>query len=197
MENKNITEELLIEEKFKWYALYCASNQEKSTKVNLERNLRVSGLDKFVSTIEVPTDKVLVNYKGKKIQREKVVLPCYIFINMDISNGEILPLVRSTKGVLGFINPSDGKSRTYPEPLKKSQVEKFFKVSVVEENTNGVKFNVGDRVRIIEGAFSSFEGNIEAVDSSKKIVKVCVKIFSRETLLEVDFDHVDKNIITK
>jgi transcriptional antiterminator NusG len=189
--------DVLVDEKFKWYALYCASNQEKSTKINLERNLRVSGLDKCVSKIEVPMDKVLIDYKGKKVQREKVVLPCYIFINMDISNGEILPLVRGTKGVLGFINPSDGKSRLTPEPLKNSQVEKFFKVSVPEENTSGVKFNIGDRVRIIEGAFATFEGNIEAVDSSKKIVKVCVKIFSRETLLEVDFEHVDKNLIVR
>ena len=194
---KNEIVETVINEKFKWYALYCASNQEKSTKANIERELRYNNLESYVSRIEVPTDKVMVNMKGKKIAREKIILPCYIFMYADVSNGEVLPIVRKSKGVLGFINPSDGKTRLTPEPLKISEVEKFLKISTPDENESGVKFFIGDRVRITGGAFSTFEGVIDFIDSSKKMMKVMVKIFSRETIIEVEFNQVDKEVKIK
>lgn len=190
--NSNITND-----RFKWYAIYCASNQEKATKLNIERDLKMASLDKWVSTIEVPTDKVIINSRGKKIMRERVVLPCYIFVHADISNGEVLPILRHSKGVLGFINPSDGKTSLRPEPLKNSEVEKFLKISVPEQNDSGVQFTKGETVRIIDGAFSSFEGIIDTIDSNKKTVKVIVKIFSRETPVEVEFNQVDKELNKK
>ncbi len=194
MEKVNVCVIEAVEEKFKWYAIYCVNNQEKVTKTNLEREIKMNNLDKWVNTIEVPTDKVIVTVKGKKIAREKVLLPCYIFINADISNGEVLPVLRSTKGVLGFINPTGGRMSIKPEPLKNSEVEKFLKISLPEENNNGINYNIGDRVRIIDGAFSSFEGNIDSIDSGKKMMKVLVKIFSRDTVVEVEFNQVDKEI---
>ena len=197
MEKEEINEKITkdTENKFKWYALYCISNQEKATKLNLERELKYNNLENCVSKIEVPLDKVIVNIKGKKVTREKILLPCYIFINADISNGELLPVLRRTKGVLGFINPSDGKTRDRPEPLKNSEVDKFFKISKPEENEQGMQFIIGDMVRITEGAFASFEGVIDVIDSQKKMLKVIVKIFSRETSVEVNFNQVDKEII--
>jgi transcriptional antiterminator NusG len=197
MEKLNVGVIEAVEEKYKWYAIYCASNQEKATKTNIEREMKMNNLDKYITTIEVPTDKVIVTVKGKKIAREKVLLPCYIFINADISNGEVLPVLRNTKGVLGFINPTGGKTSNKPEALKNSEVEKFLKISIPEENDNGIQFNKGDRVRIIDGAFSSFEGNIDSIDSNKKMMKVLVKIFSRDTVVEVEFNQVDKEVKNK
>ena len=193
MENKEIVEVNSIQNtNFKWYAIYCVSNQEKTTKTNIERELRMNNLDKWVSSIEVPTDKVIINSRGKKVAREKVLLPCYIFVNADISNGEVLSILRHAKGVLGFINPSDGKKMTRPEPLKNSEVEKFLKISTPEQIDNSIKFIKNERVRIIDGAFSSFEGLIDTIDNNKKSMKVIVKIFSRETPVEVEFAQVEK-----
>lgn len=190
--NENVV--IDVDTKFKWYAIYCASNQEKSTKTNIEREVKMNGLDKWVSQIEVPTDKVVITSRGKKILRERVLLPSYIFINADISNGELLVVLRRSKGVLGFINPSDGKTSHRPEPLKTKEVEKFLKISIPEKNDSGVDFVKGERVRIIDGAFSSFEGIIENIDENKKMLKLIVKIFSRETPVEVEFTQVDKEI---
>ncbi len=198
-ENVNVVDNNIqtLNDNFKWYAIYCASNQEKTTKTNIERELKMNSLEKWVSKIEVPTDKVIINSKGKKILREKIVLPGYIFVNADITNIGVLPTLRHSKGVLGFINPSDGKMGNRPEPLKKSEVEKFLKISEPEQNDNGVQFNKGDRVRITEGAFATFEGIIDNIDTHKKIMKVIVKIFSRETPVEVEFNQVDKDLIKK
>lgn len=184
----------MIENKFKWYAIYCGSNQEKNTKDNIERELKLSKLDSFIERIEVPTDKTYVNMKNKKIIREKIVLPCYVFIKADIlSNGEVLPLLRKVKGVLGFINPSDNKTKRIPEALKDSEVEKFFKNTDINKDLNK-DFIMGERVRIIDGAFTTFEGIIDEIYKERKSIKVIVKIFSRETPVELEYSQVEKII---
>lgn len=182
-----------INEKYKWYALYCASNQEKTTKKNIEREIHLNNLDNWVKSIDVPTEKVLINVKGKKVAREKIIIPCYIFMNVDISNGEVLHTIKKTKGVLGFINPSDGKTRKVPEPLKISEVERFLKLTKDNDiKDKSLKYEVGERVKLIEGAFATFEGVIEFVDKQKNILKIVVKIFSRDTFIEVNFNQVEK-----
>ena len=187
-------EEVLEKEKFKWYALYSVANQEKTTKQNIERELSLNNLSKYLNRIEVPTEKIVVNGKSKKHLREKVLLPGYIFINIDLSsNGEVLPILRRCKGILGFINPSDGKSRQTPEQLRDSEVERFLNVEKDETVLeNSIKFNVGETVKITDGAFSTFNGEIQNIDANKKILKLIVKIFSRETPVEVEFNQVVK-----
>lgn len=180
-----------VNEKYKWYALYVPSNQEKAIKKNIERELSVNNLSDWVERIEVPTDKVFVTIKGKKVVRERVVVPCHIFIKADISNGEVLPLIRKVKNVLGFINPTNRKERNTPEALKESEVEKFFKNTDINKDLKK-DYSIGERVRIIDGAFSSFEGVIDQVDSHKKTLRVIVKIFSRETIVDLEYNHVEK-----
>jgi transcriptional antiterminator NusG len=175
----------------KWYAIYCVSNQEKITKTNIERELRRRNLDSWVSEIEVPVEKVSIKSRGKNVLREKILLPCYIFINADITNGEVLSVIKQTRGVIGFINPSDGKSSLKPEALKEIEVVKFLRKGMDEENFK-LKFYCGDNVKIIDGAFNSFVGVVENVDNNKKTLKVIVKIFSRDTVVELEFYQVEK-----
>ncbi len=190
---ENIETTTLNGEKYKWYAIYCSSNHEKKTKENIERELRYAKLENCVPKIVIPTEKVVIELKGKKILREKIVLPCYIFMNADLSNGELLPVIRNTKGVMGFINPSDGRSRRIPEALKDAEVEKFLKIgSDKGEDLLKIKFFINERVKIMEGAFATFEGNIEKIDESKKTLKVIVKIFGRESPVDIEFHQVMK-----
>ncbi len=194
MENKTEIEVLDVIENnsdMKWYAIYCPSNQEKSTKQNIERELKSRSLENWVESIEVPVETIIVKSKGKNIKREKVLIPCYIFVKANISNGEVINTLRFSKGVLGFINPSDGKSSQRPEPLKDSEVMKFLRKGddIID---NSIKFYSGDNVKIIDGAFSSFVGVIDSVDNNKKVVKVIVKIFSRDTPVDLEFTQIEK-----
>jgi transcriptional antiterminator NusG len=189
-----VKESVVDIEKCEWYAIYCIANQEKSIKTNIERDMKMNNLDNYINRIEVPTEKVIITSKGKKITREKILLSGYIFIHCDLNtNGEMLPVLRRVKGVIGFINPSDGKSRTRPEVLRESEVLKFLNmgnsVEVVEEK---LQYLVNERVRITDGAFNSFEGDVQSIDKGQKTMKISVKIFSRETIVDVEYSQVEK-----
>lgn len=183
-------------ERFKWYSIWVVTQQEKAIKQKIEREITNYGYSNWVSNVEVPLDKTMVTINGKKVLREKVILPCYIFIRMDISHGEILPIIRNVQGVLGFINPSDGKTSKFPEPLRQTEIEKFLKLGDATV-TKETYFKPNDNVKILDGPFATFTGEIRQVLVDKKLLKVSVKIFSRETLVDLSFDQVDKVVTEK
>lgn len=183
-------------DRFKWYSIWVVSQQEKVIKAKIEREIANNGYSDWVLNVEVPLDKTMINVKGKKVLREKVILPCYIFIKMDISHGEILPIIRNVQGVLGFINPSDGKTSKFPEPLRQKEIEKFLKLGD-PTITKDTYFKTNDNVKILDGPFATFAGEIRQVLVDKKMLKVSVKVFSRETLVDLSFDQVDKVILDK
>lgn len=200
--NKNMSqyvmrdETTLVEDKFKWYALNCFPNQEKTIRKTIETNLRLNNLTGFVEQMEIPTEKVLINVKGKKIQREKVVMSGYILMKADISNGEVIPTIRRTQGVIGFLNPTDGKLSKIPEPMKISEVERFLQITLSVADKPQIKnYNKGDKVSIIDGSFAGFNGVIESVDYNKKTLCLLVSIFSRETSVYVNFEQISSDVV--
>lgn len=181
------------EKKWQWYALNCVSNNEKKFKETLSNKINSENLNDWIDRIEIPIQRQYVYLKGKKTIRERVTMPGYVLFHADISNGELLQHIRLCKGFIGFLNPSTGglTKQGKPEKLKESDVAMFLDIN--EKNLSPKwKYQIGDVVKIIDGAFASFEAIVEDIDTDKKILSVCFKIFGRENKISLDFKQVEK-----
>lgn len=177
---------------FKWYAIYCIANKEKQVTEKLKNVISINKLDQWVDRIEVPTEKHYVFVKNKKTIREKIMIPGYVLLNIDISNPEVLVTIKSIPGVLGFINPSSGGiTRNNPEEMKLEDVSRFLEVADNQKNPKW-KYGIGDVVKINNGAFSTFNGRIKVINDIKKSMDLTVMIFNREMSVSVGFEDVEK-----
>lgn len=179
---------------YKWYALNTVSNNEKKFKEDLINRIEQNNLSEWVSRVEIPIEKMFVYVKGKKTVRDRIVMPGYILLEADITNGELLETIRSCKNFLGFINPSIGglTRRGFPEEMSKKDVARFLDLN--EKNLNPKwKFEVGDTVKITEGAFSTFKAIVTKIDVENKKLDVIFKIFERENNITLEFKQVEKS----
>ena len=178
----------------KWYVLRSISGQEKKTKTYIENELSRDGLDKVVPQILIPTEKVYEMRAGKKKMREKNFFPGYILINADLDYPEVAHVITSVPGVLGFL--SHDRSTKKPEPIRQAEVNRILgKVDEVDEfeETLLTPFIVGESVKVMDGPFNGFVGNIEEVFEDKKKLNVMVKIFGRSTPVELNYMQVAKD----
>lgn len=177
----------------KWYALKVTANQERKVKEYVEKKIRISNLSEWILQVVVPTEKVLALNKqtGKKIIREKLVMPGYLFIDADLNNGEIVPFLESITGVYGFLSMKEGKVSKIPHPIRDREVERFLDIKEDIEIVYD-KFQVGEKVKILDGPFSTFQGVINTIDTGKSKLNIMVSIFQRQTPVEVLFSQVEK-----
>jgi transcriptional antiterminator NusG len=115
-------------------------------------------------------------------------------VNADLSNGEVLHLIKSIPGVIGFLGKNGGAS-IEPEPLRQSEVNRI--LGVQEQNSeesvdSGMSFAKGESVKVVDGPFNGFEGTVEEVYDEKKKLSVSVKIFGRSTPVELGYLQVEK-----
>jgi transcription termination/antitermination protein NusG len=180
----------------KWYVLRAVSGQEKKIKAYLETEITRQGLQEYVPQILIPSEKVYEVRNGKKIVREKPFYPGYVIIEADIKYGEVNHIITSMPGVIGFLSWNEGKTVKIPVPLRQSEINRILgKVDEsvpVEEAVVTVSFVRGEAVRVIDGPFSGFEGNIEEIHDDKKKLTVMVKIFGRNTPVELNYTQVEK-----
>lgn len=182
--------EISKDEKFEWYALMCIPNHEKSVKKAIEANLRLANLEKWVDVIHVPTMKDVKIKDGKRIVKDKVMIPGYILVHMDLRNGEVIPCIRSAKGVSSWLNPTDGKLKQTPEKMRNRDVERFLNVAVENDESLNISFVENEEIEIINGAFSTFKGTIKKINKDK--ISVSTDIFGRETLVELNILDIKK-----
>lgn len=180
----------------KWYVVRSISGQEKKAKTYLENEITRRKLNSFVPEILIPTEKVYEVRQGKKIQREKSFFPGYILINADLeTNGEVLPLITNMTGIIGFLGEKGGASKE-PVPLRNSEVERILGRMSGDASYEQAKvdatFTVGESVKVMEGAFNGFIGTIEEVFEDKQKLNVMVKIFGRDTPVELNYGQVEK-----
>lgn len=179
----------------KWYALKVTANQERKVREYIEKQIKISNLIEWIDQVVVPTEKVLSYNRqtNKKTVREKLVMPGYLFINADLNNGEITHILEKVPGVYGFLSMKEGKISKVPVPIRDKEVERFLNIKEdVEEDMSWNKFEVGDRVKILDGPFGSFEGVVDMVDNGKHKLNVIVSIFQRQTPVEVMFTQAEK-----
>ncbi len=179
---------------FDWYVVRAVSQQEKKIKNYIENEAARRNLTDYIPEILIPSEKIVEIRNGKKRVREKNFFPGYILINADLSNGEVLHLIKSMPGVIGFLAKNGGASLE-PEPLRQSEVNRILgiKDSGDDENIDSnVSFVQNEPVKVIDGPFNGFEGTVEEVYEDKKKLSVSVKIFGRSTPVELGFLQVEK-----
>jgi transcription termination/antitermination protein NusG len=171
-----------------WYILKVQSNRERSIADALKRKIAIEGLDKYVDQIIVPTEKVTEFKAGKKKVVERKLYPGYIVVHMAI-NDDTWFAVRETSGI-GDFTGAGGK----PSPMLPHEVARI--VQAEEEETAeapklDIKFNTGDRVKVKDGTFEGFEGEVSAIDTQSGKITVMINIFGRSTPVELEYWQVE------
>ena len=172
----------------KWYILKVQSNREDSITDTLERRIRMQGLDRFFGKVIVPKEQVTEFKSGKKRVVSRKLYPGYILVNM-ILNDETWYLVRETGGI-GDFTGSAGR----PSPMLQADVDKLLNKSAVKPDEAPrlkISFKKGDRVKITEGTFENFEGEVEQIDQANGRVTVMLSIFGRSTPVDIEYWQIE------
>lgn len=172
----------------KWYVIQTYSGFENKVKEALLQRIKEHGKEAAFGEVLIPTETVQeTRGNGKQRIRQKTSLPGYIFVEMDMSE-EAWHLVKDTPKVTGFI----GNQR--PQEVRPQEIEDQRRRTVegAVKPKPRVHFDVGDEIRVIDGAFANFSGTVEEVKPDKQKLKVKVSIFGRATPVELDFSQVEK-----
>lgn len=179
----------------KWYVLRVASNKEEQVRSALERKVKVEGLEERIARILVPTLKEKRMRAGVLRVVERKLFPGYVFVEMACEeDGSVTEsvwfLVKETTGVGDFIG-SDGKPTSMPEH---DVVQMLAASQKAEEDPGlgGLNIHKGDQVKITDGAFESYEGEVDSVDERRGMVSVIISIFGRMTPVEVGYWQIEK-----
>lgn len=175
----------------RWYSLRVISGKERKIKERIELEINRNGWDDFLTQVLVPTEKVYKIRNGKKVISERNILPGYILVEAAPGRltGEVVNTIANIPNVIHFL----GKDN--PIPMRDAEANRL--LGKVDESQDAGEtmiepFIVGETVKIIDGPFSEFVGDIQEVNEEKKKLKVIVKIFGRGTEVEVNFVQVEK-----
>jgi len=173
----------------RWYVVHAYSNYENKVKLALEEKIELAGLQAHFGKILVPTEEVVEMRMGQQRKSERKFFPGYVLVQMELTD-DTWHLVRNIPRVLGFI----GGTSDRPAPISDKEANAI--LNRVEEGVNKprpkVLFEVGEVIRVIDGPFKDFNGNIEEVNYEKSRLKVSVLIFGRSTPVELEFGQVEK-----
>lgn len=172
----------------KWYVVRAQNNREKGVSERLIKEGEKGDLIGKIGQVLVPLEKSFFLKDGKKVMREKVMFPGYIFIECN-AIGELKYFLKGLNGATGFLTNRAGDI----ESLSKAEVDKMLgrheEAKVMElDNT----FVIGEEIRILDGPFATFVGTIDEIKDQK--VKVNVTIFGRKTPVELSLSQIDKKI---
>ncbi len=174
-----------------WYAVQVFSSMEKSVKAAIEERIERSEFQDHFEEILVPIEEVVEMKAGVKKISERRLYPGYVLVKMAMSDGS-WHLIKSTPRVTAFI----GGTAQKPTPIKDKEVEIILqRMDDSKSNpTQKMTYEKGEAVRVIDGPFKDFTGNIEEVNYEKSKVKVSVSIFGRATGVELSFGQIDKDV---
>ena len=173
----------------RWYVVHAYSGMEKSVAKALQERIDREGLQSQFGRILVPTEEVVEVKGGKKAISERRLYSGYVLVEMEMTD-EAWHLVKSTPKVTGFL----GGSANRPSPLPQREVDEILlrMQEGYEKPKPKVLFEVGEMVRVKDGPFADFNGNVEEVNYDKSRVRVSVTIFGRSTPVDLEFGQVEK-----
>jgi transcriptional antiterminator NusG len=173
----------------RWYVVHAYSGMEKSVARALQDRVERAGMQDQFGKILVPTEEVVEMKNGQRTISERRFFPGYVLVEMEM-NDDSWHLVKNTGKVTGFVGGSGHK----PTPISEKEVDKI--MSQMQEGVEKPKpktlFEVGEMVRVREGPFTDFNGNVEEVNYEKSRLRVSVTIFGRATPVELEFGQVEK-----
>ena len=175
----------------RWYSLRVISGKERKIKERIELEIQRNNWKDFVTNVLVPTEKVYKIRSGKKVISERNILPGYILVQAVAGSfsGEMISAIANVPNVIHFLG------RNNPIPMQQSEANRM--LGKVDESSDAGEaliepYIVGETIKIIDGPFSEFVGDIQEVNEEKKKMKVIVKIFGRGTEVELNFMQVEK-----
>lgn len=174
----------------KWYVIKAVPGKEKKAIEQLEYEIREKGFSESVKQIVTPMEKVYSVRNGKKVTTERNHFPGYILVEADPSIiNEISGLHKIVNFIMGFIGGDK------PTPLKQDEVERILgQMDILSSSDEKFmdKFTVGESIKIIDGPFNGFVGDVQEFNDDRKRLKVDVKVFGRSTPLELSYTQVQK-----
>jgi transcription termination/antitermination protein NusG len=179
-----------VNERFKWYIIHAYSGFERKVKESLEGRVQAFGLQNKIGRVMIPTEPVTELVNGKKRTVERVFLPGYVLVEMDLDN-DLWHVIKNTPRVTGFLGTGDK-----PVSLTEQEVSSIiFRSDVSKDKPRmKIKFEKNESVRITEGPFANFNGVVDEVNEDRETLKVMVTIFGRSTPVELEFGKVEKSV---
>jgi transcriptional antiterminator NusG len=169
-----------------WYVLHTYSGYENKVKKSIETRIEALDLTDRVYEIVVPTQDEIEIRSGQRHTVQKKVFPGYVLVRMEMDDDTWYAL-RNTPGVTGFVNINN-----VPIPLPDSEVQGILKGMTAEAPRVKISFQVGDTVRITDGPFADFRGEIDEINQERGKIRVLVSFFGRETPVELDFLQAER-----
>ncbi len=175
-------------DKMDWYILKIQSNREESIREGLLRRVAIAGLGRYFGDVIVPAEKVTEFKGGKKKVVKRKLYPGYLVVHMEI-NDDTWFLVRETPGIGDFTGAAGRPSPMLPHEVARiiaKQEEKSEKAPKLK-----IAFREGERVKINEGTFENFEGEVDSIDETNGRVTVMINIFGRSTPVELEYWQIE------
>ena len=175
-------------ENFKWYIIHAYSGFERKVKESIESRVAAFGLENKIGRVMIPTEPVTELRNGKKYVIERVFLPGYVLVEMDLDN-DLWHVVKDTPRVTGFLGTGDK-----PVALSEEEVSSilFRSETAKDKPRMKIKFEKNEQVRITDGPFANFNGVVDEINEDRETMKVMVTIFGRSTPVELEFSKVEK-----
>jgi transcription termination/antitermination protein NusG len=176
----------------KWFVVHTQSGYEKKVKQNLEARTSSMNMEDRIHEVVIPMEDVVEFKGGKKVVVQKKMFPGYLLVRCTLDDDSWY-VIRNTPGVTGFVGQG-----AKPSPLPRRDVESFLAVKdeTAEEIPSRIKprleYEMGETVRVKEGPFADFSGEIIEINEDQLKLKVLVNIFGRETPVELEFSKVAK-----
>jgi len=180
----------MADQQLKWYVVRAVSGKEKKVKQYIEAEINRLGINHLVPQVLIPMEKYFQMREGKKIAKERNYYPGYVLLEAAL-DGELEHIIKNINSVIGFLGDKAGNAI----PLRQAEVNRI--LGTVDEMSEqgemmNVPYYVGEAVKVTDGPFNGFSGEIEEVNEEKKKLKVMVKVFGRKTPLELNYMQVEK-----
>ena len=172
----------------RWYVLHVYSGFEGKVAEAIREKAQKQGIESRIEEIMVPTEEVVEIKRGQRVNSERKVFPGYVLAKMDMSD-EIWHLVKNTPKVTGFLGGGNK-----PVPISEREAARLMTQlqEGIEKPRSAIIYDIGEKVKVMDGPFASFEGMVEEIDEEKGRLKVSVSIFGRATPVELEFSQVEK-----
>ena len=176
----------------KWYVVHTQSGYENKVQGNLAQRIQSMNKEDSIHEVVIPLENVVEFKQGKRVEVQKKMFPGYILVRCRM-NDEVWNVIRNTPGITGFVG-----SANKPSPLPRKEVESFLGTAgeadgqVVKRAKPRMGYEQGETVRVKEGPFADFSGEIIEINEDQLKLKVLVNIFGRETPVELEFAQVAK-----
>ncbi|WGQ16163.1 transcription termination/antitermination protein NusG [Sphingobacterium faecium] len=180
----------MADQSLKWYVVRAVSGKEKKVKQYIDAEVSRLGIEHLVTQVLIPMEKYYLMRDGKKVAKERNYYPGYVLLEAAL-DGELEHIIKGVNSVIGFLGDKAGNAI----PLRQAEVNRILgKVDEMAEQgeTINVPYHVGETVKVNDGPFNGFTGEIEEVHEDKKKLIVMVKVFGRKTPLELNYMQVEK-----